>query len=178
MSNQMPVFLLDKNVVRRTIKGIVKVEAGSELTPEESDALTLLWKVQKGSLRAFMTIETFNVLRRFTGQAEVDLFMEIVDVMQAGRYFKRWARRLRRYGFTREDAKVLSLGTFGTNDARDMLGAGAIITFDLAFINNYHTQFNVLQERLAAMTIDLPVPFSQAVLPLLMLPSQALVVPR
>ncbi len=36
-----------------------------------------------------------------------------VEVIQVTRYTRRWARRLREHGFTREDAVILSLGTFG-----------------------------------------------------------------
>lgn len=168
------MYLLDKNVVRKAIGGMIKVEVGRELTQEDDDVLTLLWEAQKGNLKPFITIEAFNILQRFTGKIEVDLFLEMVDVMRAGRYFKRWARRLREYGFTREDAKVLSSGTFGTDDTGSILGADAIVTFDQPFINNYHAHFDVLQERLDTMTINLPMPFSKAVLPTLIQPAQAL----
>lgn len=49
MSDQTPVYLLDKNVVRRTIGGMIKVEVGRELTQEEDDVLTLLEKRRKGT---------------------------------------------------------------------------------------------------------------------------------
>jgi len=41
MSDPMPVYLLDKNVVRRAIAGMVKVQVGERLTQEEDDALAL-----------------------------------------------------------------------------------------------------------------------------------------
>ena len=138
MSEPAPVYLFDKNVVRRIVAGMVKVQADKRLTQEEDDALALLQEARKGSLHLFIAPEAFNLLRRFTGRAEVDLFLEIAEVMQAGRYFKRWARRLRGYGFTPEDAKVLSLGTFGTRKAGDILGVDAIITFDQLFIVSVH----------------------------------------
>lgn len=174
MSELMPVYLLDKDVVRRTVTGMVKVQVGKRLTQEEDDALALLWEARQGSLYPFIAPEAFNLLRRFTGQTEVDLFLEMIEVMQASRYFKRWARRLRGYGFTREDAKVLSLGTFGTRKAGDILGADAIITLDQSFINNYQAQLDALQERLRAMTVNLLPPFCNAMLPVLMQPTEAL----
>lgn len=171
MSDLTPVYLLDKNVVRKTIAALVKVQVGRGLTQEENDALTLLQEARKEALHLFIAPEAFNLLQRFTGQAEVDLFLELVEVMQAGRYFKRWARRLRGYGFTYEDAKVLSLGTFGTRETEDLLGVNAIITIDQPFINNYQTRLDVLQERLEAMTVNLSSPFCNAGLPALMQPA-------
>jgi hypothetical protein len=153
---------------------MIKVGVGRELTQDENDSLNLLWEGQKGKLNPFITIEAFNLLRRFTGQIEVGLFLEMVDVMQAGRYFKRWARRLREYGFTREDAKVLGLGTFGTDDTGSILGADAIVTFDQHFIRNYYVYLDALQERLSTMTINLSIPYSEALLPILVQPIQVL----
>lgn len=46
---------------------------------------------------------------------EVRDFLDEVEVIRVGRYARRWATRLREYGFTREDAAVFSLGTFGTD---------------------------------------------------------------
>lgn len=122
----------------------------------------------------FIPLEASNLLRRFAGQAEIDLFMEIVDVMRGGRYFKRWARRLREHGFTREDAKVVGLGTFGTDDTGNILGASVVVTLDQPLINNYEAHFDRLQERLRAMTVNLSKPFSGATLPNLVQPARAL----
>lgn len=168
------MYLLDKNVVRKTIAGMVKVQTGKRLTQEEDDVLALMREARRETLHPFIAPEAFNILQRFATQPEVDLFLEMVEVMQAGRYFKRWARRLRGYGFTREDAKVLSLGTFGTRKAGDILGADAIVTLDQRLINNYQAQLDVLQERLGAMTVSLLPPFCNAVLPVLMQPAKAL----
>jgi hypothetical protein len=154
--------------------GTVKAQVGRRLTQEEDDALALLWEARQGALYLFIAPEAFNLLRRFTGRIEVDLFLEMVEVMQAGRYFKRWARRLRKYGFAREDAKVLSLGTFSTRKAGDILGADAIVTLDQSFINNYQAQIDALQERLRVMTVNLLPPFCNAMLPVLIQPAEAL----
>ena len=65
--------------------------------------------------------------------------------MYAGRYFKRWARRLRECGFNREDAKVLGLATYGTDAAGRILGVETIVTFDRSLINNYEAQRPALE---------------------------------
>jgi len=42
------------------------------------------------------------------------------------------------------------------------------------FINNYQAQIDVLQERLKVMTVNLPLPFCNAMLPALVQPREAL----
>ena len=165
MSSQTPTYLLDKSVARKAITGIARAELGQSLTKEEVDCLSLLQKAKRRNLRLFVSVETSNILRRFSRKPEVQTFLASVEVMQAGRYFKRWTRRLHEHGFTREDAKILGLGTFGTDEAGEILGVQAIITLDQPFINNYKANLTFLQDRLKAMTVDLPPPFRDAALP-------------
>lgn len=174
MSSQAPTYLLDKNVARKAITGIAKAELGQSLTKEEADCLSLLLKAKRRNLRLFVSVEISNILRRFSEKPEVQIFLASVEVMQAGRYFKRWARRLREYGFTREDAKILGLGTFGTDGAGNILGVQAIITFDRPFINNYKAHLASLEDRLKAMTGDLLPPFRDAALPSVTRPEEVL----
>jgi hypothetical protein len=174
MSDQPPVYLLDKNVTRRAIRGLVKLEISREPEQEEWEILILLWRAHAEAVRPFITVETFNLLQRFTDHAATAIFLRQVDVMHPSRYFKRWARRLHGYGFTYEDAKVLSLGTFGTNEAGDYLGSDVVITTDQALINNYQIRLSELEARLAAMVTNLTSPFIQAALPLVLQPAEAL----
>jgi hypothetical protein len=105
-SSQQPTYLLDKNVIRRAIAGIAKAELGRPLTREEDDCLSLLHEARTGKLRLFISIEAFNILQRLSERVEVQVFLASTEIMQVGRYFKRWARRLREHGFTSEDAKM------------------------------------------------------------------------
>ena|GEM_PF-422153 len=173
-SNRQPTYLLDKNVIRRAITGIAGTQLGRPLTPEEDDCLSLLHEARKSNLRLFISIEAFNILQRLSKQVEVQVFLVSTEILQAGRYFKRWARRLREHGFTREDAKILGLGTFGTDEAGELLGVHAVITFDQHCINNYDTNLPSLQRRLRAMTTQLSSPFYQAALPDVKRPSEVL----
>jgi hypothetical protein len=173
-SNQQPTYLLDKNVIRRTITGIAGAQFGRPLTPEEDDCLSLLHEARKNNLRLFISIEAFNILQRLSKQGEVRVFLASTEVLQAGRYFKRWARRLREHSFTLEDAKILSLSTFGTDEAGELLGVHAVITLDQRLINNYHMNLASLQKRLKAMTAQLSSPFCQAALPDVKRPSEIL----
>src|SRR5437870_2619578 len=94
--------------------------------------------------------------------------------LQRGCYTRRWARRLHEHGFTREDAVVLSLGTFGTNLVGDMLGVDTVIMLDMPLINHFYTQHTTITRRLQAMTQQLQVPYREAKLPSLQTVAQAL----
>ncbi|RMF32416.1 MAG: hypothetical protein D6759_08450 [Chloroflexi bacterium] len=168
-------YLLDKNVIRRAIGGLVKIGAERTISAEERESLVFVYQARQVGASLFMTPESFHVLQHIPGcPPEVDLILEAVQVIQPGRYVKRWARRLRKHSFTREDAKVLSLGTFGTDKVGSFLGVDTIVTLDLALINHYNGQFDLLQSRLEAMVAQLPEPYCYACLPNVMSPSQLL----
>ena len=127
MLSPMPTYLLDKNVVRRIVEGLTHPD---RLTDEEATAIALWRALRRSRNRMFISAETANIMGRFSTWREIRLFLDTVETMYAGRYFKRWARRLREYGFTREDAKVLGLATYGTDAAGEVLGVEVIVTFD------------------------------------------------
>jgi hypothetical protein len=170
----MPVYLLDKSVVRRTIEGLARVYRGQPLRPDQAACLTLLYAGVQDRFTAYITPQSLHIMERLSARDEVRDFLEEVEVIQATRYARRWARRLREHGFTREDAAILSLGTFGTDMAGRILGVDAVITLDLPFVNNFYTHKTTLNRRLRAMTRQLPVPFQHASLPELWQPTKAL----
>jgi hypothetical protein len=91
--------------------------------------------------------------------------------LESGRYLKRWARRLQEHNFTREDALILALTTYGTTAAGDILGVDGLITLDQPFINNFRMQQAILERRLLAMTRQLAEPYHRATLPVLLHPA-------
>ncbi len=171
MLSPMPTYLLDKNVVRRIVEGLTRPD---RLTNEEATAIALWRALRESRTRMFISAEAANIMGRFSTWREVRLFLDTVETMYAGRYFKRWARRLREYGFTREDAKVLGLATYGTEAAGEILGVEVIVTFDRPLINNYEAQRPALERRLQAMTAQLSLPFRDAGLPEVMHPVESL----
>ena len=117
---------------------------------------------------------TERVLQRLSGRSRYDaiiqLFLQGVEVVFPTRYFKRWARRLQEYGFSSEDAGVLAVATFGTDREGTILGMHAVVTFDQPLINQWTVQHTTIQTHLSAMRRDLPMPYSQAGLPLVLRP--------
>jgi len=102
------------------------------------------------------------------------LFLASVEVLRPGKYFKRWARRLREMNFTGEDANILGLGSFGVDEEGLILGVHVIATYDQALINKYALDYEAIQEKLEAMTADLDPPFRDAGLPEVKRPEELL----
>ncbi|MFH1908935.1 MAG: hypothetical protein ABIL11_16400 [Chloroflexota bacterium] len=53
-----------------------------------------------------------------------------LEVAFPTRYFTRWSRRLQEFGFTPEDARVLALASFGSNQDGNILGMHWVATYD------------------------------------------------
>lgn len=174
MSGQMRL-LLDKNIVRRYFEGVSALARGLTLMEEERRAILLVHLARRKKRRLFISVELFNLLQahgRQVSPAETLMFLRRVEVLYPGRYFKRWARRLRETGFTREDAKVLALGTFGTDAEGAVLGVQVVVTYDRPMMRKWALERSELQERPARMTEVLDDPFERARLPDVLRPEE------
>jgi len=65
---------------------------------------------------------------------------------------------------------VLALGTFGTDEAGQILGVHMIVTYDRPMLRKWEQERREIAERLLEMTRDLQVPFALARLPEVRLP--------
>lgn len=168
--------LLDKVTARFAVQGLLKLAEGRDLTEEELFTLDLLARSQPLTNHLFIAPPSANVawslaqLPRYSGITTY--FLSLVDVAQPARYFKRWARRLRDYGFAREDAAILALATFGTDQEGSFLGMDFVATHDQSMIRHWSSQREAIQDRLTAMRQDIPPPYSHAVLPRVQRPEQ------
>jgi len=160
--------------VRTALIGVVRLQADKELSSEMIDTLSLLWLASREVCHLFITPETANLLHRHQSQVDIGLIRENMGILIASRYFKRWSRRLLDHGFTREDAKILGFGVFGTDQMGSLLGVDAIITLDRHFAHNYEVQFDIIQRRLDAMTVQINAPYDGVTLPLMRSPTQIL----
>ncbi len=161
--------LLDKVTARRAAEGLLKTAEGRPLTDDDVFALDLYQRASAQGLQLFVVPPTANVLQplgelpRYS--AVVHRFRSRVDVVQPTRYFKRWARRLRDHGFTREDGAVLALATFSTTEDTDILGMHVVATLDQAMIHNWDRQQAAIRRRFDAMRRNLRAPYRHASLP-------------
>jgi hypothetical protein len=171
------LLLLNKSVARKSVSGLDKMAEIFPLSEAESISLCILEQATKSQIRLFIAPESLHILlslEQTYALHSIRPFLDHVDVLYPGRYFKRWARRLRQRGFTREDTKVLSLATFGTNEAGKILGVSAVVTFDQSLTNKYTHEFAAIQDQFEAMIAGLEPPFCYARLPEVMLPQKAL----
>ena len=77
-------------------------------------------------------------------------------------------------GWPPEDAMVLALGTFGTDQTGAILGAHAVVTYDQSLVNGYHNRMSALRRRLGAIQAQLSSPFNRVTLPSVVLPDDFL----
>ena len=132
-----------------------------------------MWRqLQAEGARLFIPIGAANILQRFAHFIEVRAFLTTVETLGSGRYLKRWGRRLHQHGFTREDALVLALATYGTDSEGNVRGVDVLITLDRLFLNNFRNHRAKLRTRLSAMTRQLPMPYYHATLPTLLHPEK------
>jgi len=170
----MQACLLDKNVSRKAVEGLARIRQGWPLLPTHIICLMLLQRLIRHGVRPYILPQSLHVLEPLIERVEVQEFLRMVDVIQVGHYVRRWARRLQEHGFTREDAIILSVGTFGTDAQGSILGVDVVVTLDRSLIHNYEAHRKTLERRLSAMTRQLPPPFRYANLPRLQEPAGVL----
>lgn len=168
--------LLDKVTVRYAVQGLFRLAEGQSLTGKELFTLDLFSRAQPQGIRLFINPPAANVLQSLARlprySALVHLALDRVEIAHPARYFKRWSRRLRDLEFTREDAALLALATFGTDEKAAILGMHVVATFDRPMINNWSARLAVIQEHLSVMRNDLPAPYCCAFVPQLVRPDQ------
>lgn len=173
MSDPPSVWLLDKNVLRIALAALARLDWSQELSAGDMACLELLRAAREGQILGCISPELVSILSRFMHLPYVRAVLSSLAVFHPTRYFRRWARRLRAEGFSREDAKVIALGTFGVDEDRTRFGVDAIVTSDLRLIHNFEQQFPRLERRLRAMTAQLAPPYRSARLPRILTPEQA-----
>lgn len=163
-------YLLDKNVVRHCVRGLLR-----DLRQDDVRfSLRLLLTPGLGEL--FISLETAHILERIVAVPQRGVILRRTSPLFPTRYTSRWARRLREANFDREDAYLLSLAAFGTDRLKEgrILGVDVFVTWDLALQARYQSVQSVVLKRLQRMTAQLPPPYDQAVVPQVQTPREVL----
>lgn len=168
MSELIPFWLLDKNVVRNGLNALARLALDQPLAAADLPPLEVLRAAREKRIHGVISPELFNILQRRIHQPVVQAALTSLDVFRPARYFKRWARRLCAEGFTGEDAKVIALATFGIDEAATRISVDAVVTGDVHMIRNYTHRLGVIRRRLTAMTAQLSQPYRSASLPIIM----------
>jgi hypothetical protein len=163
-------YLLDKNVVRHCVRGLL----GDLRQDDIRFSLRLLLASDLGEL--FISLETVHILEHIVAASQRRAILRRTSPLLPTRYTRRWARRLREANFAREDAYLLSLATFGTDQLKEghILGVDVFVTCDLALQARYQSVQPVVQKRLQRMTVQLPPPYDRAIMPQVQTPHEVL----
>ena len=161
--------LLDKVTARHIMEGMLKLVEERSVTVAESLALDFYRRTNFNNITLFILPQTYNLLNRLNHLSRYAViirhFLAATQVSYPARYFKRWTRQLKEYGFTKEDAEVLALATFGTTSNGDILGMHILATSDQPMINQWRTCHRDIQKRLLHMQQNLEAPYCHVSLP-------------
>src|SRR5215471_7704113 len=121
VTSLLPRFLLDKGVLRHSLRGLRNVARGRSMTAEQQSALALLLHAPSGSL--FGSREVLNLVHMYAPAALGAFVTQRLQVSMPTRYQRRWSRRLRqRFDFGREDAHQVALASFGVDETGQQFG--------------------------------------------------------
>lgn len=115
----------------------------------------------------YVTPETVNSAQRRDPLIAASLFTPLTT-LTPGRYLRRWARRRRDFGFSREDSVILAYGSFGVDSRHQTFGAEVIASMDQPLMRHFHEQHDSITRRFQRMICQLVLPYCLAQLPTLM----------
>jgi hypothetical protein len=114
--------------------------------------------------RLYITEQTSNVLK-LRAQVFAAPILADTRALKKARYLRRWARRLKEFSFSPEDAVVLAYGSFGVDIQLQTVGVDPIITTDIRLADHYHERHSGIEDRFNDMISDLPEPYAGLGLP-------------
>lgn len=114
--------------------------------------------------RLYITEQTSNILKRRTQIFAAPLLADTRPLKKA-RYLRRWARRLKEFAFSSEDAIILAYGSFGLDVESKTVGVDAIITTDIRLADHYSHGYTEIESRFNDMILNLPESYRRLRLP-------------
>jgi hypothetical protein len=157
--------LLDKNVVREALRGLVHEALGRHLPPRQETSLAVVRMLIAYGALLYITPELWHLLERPANSPLASLFLPYFRILRPGRYLKRWSRRLAGEGFSYEDALILSYASFGFDALEKTFGVEIVLTNDLRMKDRYARGFPRIEARFIRMIRQLKAPYQQATLP-------------
>ena len=157
--------LLDKSVVRETLRGLVRERLGVSLPPRQGTSLGVVRALIAYGGLLYITPELWHLLERQGNLPIASPLLAYLRVLRPGRYLKRWGRRLTEEGFSHEDALILSYASFGFDVLEKIFGVESVLTNDLRMKDRYAHGFPRIEARFARMIRQLKSPYQRATLP-------------
>jgi hypothetical protein len=165
--------LFDKGVLRRIYEGQARQAVLLSLTKEQQEATDAFVKLHQLAERLCITRGSHNILVRRKPQY-AQLILQRTQFLHKARYQRHWARCLRSFSFTREDALVLAYGSFGVDLTTQLAGVEVIVTTDIGMVNNFKEQHAKIKLRFEQMIFNLPDPYPSLHLPIVLSVASAL----
>lgn len=151
----------------------VRLALGQPPTMQQAEAANVWSRLRALGIPLHITAQTEHILQRRPAVFATALLMH-TRALQKGRYLRRWVRRLRDLSFSPEDAIVLAYGSFGLDLQVQRVGVEAIVTNDVKLAANFTTRFNTIQEHFANMVSQLPEPYQELTLPIVVATAEVL----
>lgn len=164
-TSQPNSFLFDKGVIRRVYERRVRLALGESPTLLQVEAANAYARVAALTNRLYITEQTSNILIRRTPTFAASILTD-TRPLKKGRYLRRWARRLREFTFSPEDAIVLAYGSFGIDEGHESVGVDTIITADTKLAAHYAARYTEIEGRFEEMVVNLPERYPELTLPL------------
>lgn len=162
----MQKYLLDKNIVRIWTVGLLKYYKGISLKNTEDKIISYVNYLVNLNPKLYIQNEVQNILLSKPPIYIRNIILSKCEPFFPTKYHKRWSRRIHKHTtITREDAKLITYATFGTNYERNILGVEYILTTDSSMYNEYYHQYDYLKKSHESMIKNLDPPFNNSKLP-------------
>jgi hypothetical protein len=145
----------------------VRVQRGRLPLPHQAQAAIAYQALLQEGCTTYVTPETVNSAQRRDPLIAASLFTPLT-ILMPGHYLRRWARRLRDFGFSREDSVILAYGSFGVDSQHQTFGAEIIVSTDQPLIRHFYEHQASIARRFQRMICQLALPYRLAQLPTLM----------
>lgn len=145
MTSRPSSVLFDKGVIRRVYERHVRLAAGRPPTLLQVEAAGAYARVASFTNSLWITEQTANILHVRTPVFAAPILSNC-RTFKKGRYLRRWARRLRDFDFSAEDAIVIAYASFGVSADGTQIGTEAIVTADLRLAARYEDNFAEIEQ--------------------------------
>jgi len=156
--------LLDKGVARRVYEFRVRVAKNLPPTQLQTESMIVFRRLIHRAVQLYITTECANILQRRQPRYAKTILIR-AETLSKGRYLRRWARRLRSFGFSPEDAVVTAYASFGLISHSQIARVEVVVTNDLRLAKNFKAQKANIEDRFKRMVSNLLDPYSSLKLP-------------
>jgi hypothetical protein len=126
--------------------------------------MVIFRRLRHYAIQLYITTESANILQRRQPQFATAI-LNRTETLRKGRYPRRWARRLRSFGFSPEDAVVIAYASFGLGSHSQIANIEAIVTNDFKLVKNFDAHRSEIEDRFRRMISNLLIPYSSLKLP-------------